>query len=49
MIRKIKYKLRGYIKRRESEAEWRGFIAGMQYGEYLAKKEAKEKANVSTL
>lgn len=49
MIRKIKYKLRGYIKRREDMARFEGFIAGMQYGEYLAKKEAKEKANVSAL
>ncbi len=43
MLTKLKRKILVRIKRRESEAEWRGFIAGMQYGEYLAKKEMKEK------
>ena len=41
MLTKIKRKIRGYFRRREVEAEWRGFIAGMQYGEYLTKKELK--------
>lgn len=43
MITKLKYKFRGYIKRREDWARFEGFIAGMQYGEYLAKKEMKSK------
>lgn len=41
MLTKLKYKFRGYVKRREDEAAFKAFIAGMQYGEYLAKKEAK--------
>ncbi len=41
MINKIKTKVSHYLYRRENEAEWRGFIAGMQYGQYLANKEAK--------
>jgi hypothetical protein len=39
VIKKIKTKISQYLLRRENKAEWRGFIAGMQYGEYLAKKE----------
>ena len=45
MLTKIKRKVRGYFKRREVEAEWRGFIAGVQYGEALAKKELKNENN----
>ncbi len=43
MLTKLKRKILGRIKRRETEAEWRGFMEGMQYGEYLAKKEMKAK------
>lgn len=43
LLRSIKWKFRGYIKRREDEAAFKAFIAGMQYGEYLAKKEMKTK------
>jgi hypothetical protein len=43
MLTKLKYRFRGYIKRREDEAAFKAFIAGMQYGEYLAKKEMKAK------
>jgi hypothetical protein len=43
MLTKIKRKVREVVRRREIEAEWRGFIAGMQYGKYLAEKEAKTK------
>lgn len=41
MLIKLKRKILGRIKRRESEAEWRGFIAGIQYAEYVAKKEQR--------
>lgn len=43
MIKKIKTKIRWYLLRRENEAAYKGFIAGMQYGQYLAKKELIEK------
>ena len=43
MLTKLWAKVRNYIRRREVEAEWKGFIAGMQYGEYLAKKELSSK------
>jgi len=41
VIKKIKTKISWYLLRRENEAAFKGFIAGMQYGEYLAKKEHK--------
>jgi hypothetical protein len=43
MLTKLKYKFRGYVKRQKDEAMYKGFIAGMQYGKYLAEKEAKTK------
>lgn len=39
MIKKIRTKISWHLLRRENEAAFKGFIAGMQYGEYLAKKE----------
>lgn len=45
MLAKLRGKLRGYFRRREVEAEWRGFIAGMQYGKYLAKNERQQLDN----
>jgi hypothetical protein len=47
VIKKIKTKISWYLLRRENEAAFKAFIAGMQYGEYLAKKEAN--ANIPTL
>lgn len=41
IARDLRWKFRGYVKRREDEAAFKAFIAGMQYGEYLAKKEMK--------
>jgi hypothetical protein len=38
MINKIKTKISWYLFKRENEAAYKGFIAGMQYGQYLAAK-----------
>ena len=38
MIKKLKSKVRWYLLKRENEAAYKGFIAGMQYGQYLASK-----------
>jgi hypothetical protein len=43
MLTRLKYKFRGYVKRREDEAAFKAFIAGMQYGKYLAEKDVKSK------
>jgi hypothetical protein len=43
MLTKLRYKFRGYVKRQKDEAMFKGFIAGMQYGQYLAKKELSSK------
>ena len=40
VFKKLKTKISWYLLRRENEAAFKAFIAGMQYGQYLAKKEA---------
>jgi hypothetical protein len=41
VIKKIRTRVSKYLFRRENEATYKGFIAGIQYAEWLAKKEAK--------
>ena len=38
VLKKLKTKVSWYLLKRENEAAYKGFIAGMQYGQYLASK-----------